>query len=302
MEPSEYGKQLIKLLDTAVLNFQNSLENIQDQVADNIEQMMSTLDTDKNGLIKPTSENFKKLASIKSQLLKVLDKTDYGNQSTKYLAAYTSFTNLTDVYFTAVANKYTVSKAMEVIKQTAIETTVQNLSKTGLISATASTMTSPVINGIINNITRGAPYLSAVKQMRQVVTGGESDGPLQRYAKPLAIDSLNRFAANYTNAAAIGLGMDWFMYVGPVIRTTRCWCKCVLKIKYIHRSEFQQLLDMDFPGFDCDVYDKTGLAQGLIEGTTPDNLTENRGGYNCNHQFSPIPDNFVPAFERARIT
>ncbi len=296
-----FSDNLIKLIDKAVTGFQNSLPGLQEQIADNIEQSMQGLERDKLGALKPNAANFKKLANIKTQLQNVLTGTDYGKISANYLAAYTSFVNMANVYFESVSESFTPTEALRAVQSAAIDSTVENLSKTGLMNGIGATLKAPVLKSITNSIASGTPYLQAIKQMRQTVTGGVNEGPVERYAKPIATDSLNRFSANYLNIGSLGLGMDWFMYVGPIIKTTRCWCRATLEIKYIHRSEFQALIDMSLPEFDCEVMETTGLAQGMIDGTTPDNLVENRGGYNCLHQLIPVPDSYVPDSAKGRI-
>ena len=47
----EYSERIVTLLDKAVTDFHNALPGIQQQVADNIEEIMSGLDKDKAGVV-----------------------------------------------------------------------------------------------------------------------------------------------------------------------------------------------------------------------------------------------------------
>lgn len=293
---------MMKLLGKATDDFTAYLPKLESQIADNIENSMSSLNKDSRGALKPTKANFKKLLSIKSDLENCLSDTDYVQQSGKYIGAYMSFADLCNQYFISLSTKYKPTDAMNAVKETAIDATIENFGKIGMMNAVNASLTTPVLNHLTNSMATGMPYLNAVKGMRLIATGGKGEGPFERYGKTIVIDSLNTFAANYINAGSIGFGLNWFMYVGAIIKTSRCWCISTKKIQYVHRSEFQRLIDMDFPEYDdCDINDKTGLPRGMKEGTNASNLISNRGGWWCNHQLIPVPENFVPQEAKLRI-
>jgi hypothetical protein len=42
--------------------------------------------------------------------------------------------------------------------------------------------------------------------------------------------------------------------------------------RYIHKSEIKTILKGEIDGHQCEIYEKTGLPKGMIEGTTEQNL------------------------------
>jgi len=69
----------------------------------------------------------------------------------------------------------------------------------------------------------------------------------------------------------------------------------------VHISEIPELLEGHIDGYDCEIYEKTGLPKGMIEGTTPENFIVNRGGWNCGHELIPVDELTVPKVVRDRI-
>jgi hypothetical protein len=67
--------------------------------------------------------------------------------------------------------------------------------------------------------------------------------------------------------------------------------------QYYHRSELPKIIKGNFAEFKemkGEIYERTGLPQGMIEDTNPSNFQTYRGGYNCGHQAYPIPASLVP--------
>ena len=109
------------------------------------------------------------------------------------------------------------------------------------------------------------------------------------------------FTAQNNKLQTDDLDTEWFMYTGSNIETTREFCQHLTKKKYIHRSEIPTILTGKIDDHQCEIYDKTGLPYGMIEGTTPENFQVNCGGWNCRHQLVPVADAVVLADVRRRF-
>lgn len=109
------------------------------------------------------------------------------------------------------------------------------------------------------------------------------------------------FTAQNNKLLTDDLDTEWFMYTGSNIETTREFCQHLTEKKYIHRSEIPTILTGKIDDHQCEIYDKTGLPYGMIEGTTPENFQVNCGGWNCRHQLVPVADAVVPAELRAKF-
>ncbi len=97
------------------------------------------------------------------------------------------------------------------------------------------------------------------------------------------------------------LGLEWFEYVGSNIETTREFCEHLTEKRYVHKSEIKTILKGDIDGHQCEIYEKTGLPKGMIEGTTEQNFQVNCGGWNCRHQLVPVAKEAVPKVLRDKI-
>jgi hypothetical protein len=90
------------------------------------------------------------------------------------------------------------------------------------------------------------------------------------------------------------LGLEWYMYVGSNLTTTREFCEHLTKKKYVHKSEIPTILEGDIDGHQCRMNKKTGLPFGLIEGTNTEDFIILNGGWNCGHQLVPVAPEAVP--------
>jgi hypothetical protein len=143
-------------------------------------------------------------------------------------------------------------------------------------------------------------------QMRDFLLTNETGaGALEKYTKQITTDALNQYAAQYTNAVTNDLGLEWFMYTGSIIDTSRPLCKALIKKKYIHKSELPDIILGKFKEFDEEggkINPKTKLPEGMIPGTNASNFHIYRGGYQCGHQLIPIDASSVPEHIRLRFS
>ena len=144
------------------------------------------------------------------------------------------------------------------------------------------------IDQLTTGITSGQSYAALTETLRKTLTDTDGGtGLLSRYAKTYATDSINHFAAEYMAAVAGDLNLEWYVYRGTNLTTTREFCELMTKKEYVHKSEIPELLKGRIDGHQCRIYDKTGLPYGMKEGTNADNFIVNRGGWNCGHQLIP---------------
>jgi hypothetical protein len=134
--------------------------------------------------------------------------------------------------------------------------------------------------------------------------GGQ--GAFARYATTYATTALSQYTGQHNQLLTKDLGLEWFMYVGSNIETTREFCEVLTKKKWIHKSEIPTILQgkIEMPDgeiVEVAIYDKTGLPKGMIADTTPENFQCNCGGWNCRHQLIPVADAVVPSDMRARF-
>jgi len=292
-------KALIALLQSTVDNFQQVIPGIQDALLDRLREELSALKL--NGkTIAISTANVKKIAEIKSKLLGIVLSDEYKAAVKDYVAAFTEINRLQNSYFNTIAKKYSPPKVTAAIQKQAVLSVLEQLTERGIETN--------VLGGIEDilrkNITTGGSYAEMQRALENNITNNTAgEGTLSKYTKQMTTDALNQYSAQYSQIVSSDLGLDWFVYAGSNLETTRPFCLACTKKRYIHRSEFPALLRGDFPefeAFDGKLY--KGLPAGMIPDTTPANLPINRGGYQCGHQLRPVSESAVPADVRALIT
>jgi hypothetical protein len=293
-------KELIDVLDKAVADFNESIPGIQRDIAAEVERFVKDLDT-KGDAIKSSVSNLRKIAAFKDRIYSIIKRSGYEQKVSEFVKAFNQVAVIQNQYFASIAKEFKPTKLLEEIKMQSIGMAIESLTEAGL----NANLIKPINDLLVRNATTGGSYAQLTQQLRDFITSGKAgEGVLERYTKQITTDSLNQYAGQYMNAVTNDLSLDWFMYTGSLIATSRPWCEACIKKKYIHRSEFPKLIEGDFPEFKAEggvIYPKTGLPSGMIAGTNPSNLNVYRGGWNCGHQLVPVSETMVPKSVRAKI-
>lgn len=249
-------------------------------------QQIKRLDT-KGDKISVTVKNLSILASIKNKLNRLILNKEYTAEIKEFAASFNTVYKLQFEYWKAVEKSFKPKPLLKAIRNQAITDTVASLTSQG-ISANVS---DNIIGILRTNITSGGSYSALAEQLRQsLVNTPESKGILDRYVKTVANDSIQQFNRQYTQIVSSDLGYTWYRYMNTDIETTRCFCDKATDKNYFHVSEVPEMLK----GLGCDIYKKTGLPYGMIDGTNPENFFIRAGGWNCRHSIHPVAERQVP--------
>lgn len=291
--PSQLINQINDLVEKSADNFNGKVPALQQRVLDEINILLKDL-TLKNGRIQANIANLKIVGSIIRKLQKIIFDEGYKSEVSEYLKAFNRISSLQNQYFKALNERYKPTKMLEAIKVDSISSTLDGLTESGL----KSNVLDPISKILKQNITTGGSYKELQETLRVNLTDDETgDGMMSKYLKTYTITSVSQYSRNYSQTASQGLNFKWFRYTGSNIKTTRCFCLAMTKKEFFHVSEIPSLLAGDFPEFQeqkCDIYSKTGLPDGMINGTNVSNFNTLAGGWNCQHGIYPVPDAFVP--------
>jgi hypothetical protein len=158
-----------------------------------------------------------------------------------------------------------------------------------------------IIDELRNAVLAGESYSELAKRLQAIQTTPTNAGLLTKHSKTYAHDAINDFMGQRNKIIGEDLRLEWYMYVGSNLITTREFCKHLTKKKYIHESEIPDILAGKIDGHQCEIYSKTHLPYGMIAGTNTSNFSIYRGGWNCGHQLVPVAPEAVPADVRAKI-
>lgn len=287
--------QLEELIRSRIDQFNSKMPGIQRQAFDKILDLTGDLDTS-NGRIKPSVKNIKLIAKIKQELNKTIFSKDYADDLDDLIKSYEEITRLQNAYFTATVGKFTVPKVLAEVQNLAIESVRESLGAEGINVNFAN----KIRDILQQNITTGGTRAQFIEQARAFVLGADDDdGGLVKYTGQIVTDSLNKYSAQYNQIITDDLGFEWYEFSGSLRDTSRDFCKKLIAAKngcmpFIHKSQFQELIEGKICGEQIPIYSKYNLPYGMEEGTNVSNLTINRGGYWCDHQLLGVSSAVVP--------
>ena len=297
MKAETYSDDLIKSIDAAIKAFNDKVPAHQQRIYKELLVLLKDLKT-KNGKILNTVDNLKLIIKVRAKLKSIIATKEYKQDVSDFVDAYDEIGTLQNKYFSSFATKFKPMATLELVKQQSIETT-----KAYLLEGGVSQQIMPDIDQILlSNITGGGSYAELTEQLRKYITKTDNEGALERYARQITTDSINQYSAAYTANISNHLGLEWYYYSNSLIPTSRPFCVHMRKdMPYFHKSEIPELLKGNINGHKVPLYDKTGLPQGMYEGTNPTSFIVYRGGYNCGHQIVPVPETIVPQSAKNRI-
>ncbi len=119
----------------------------------------------------------------------------------------------------------------------------------------------------------GLSRLELIEEMSQIA--GQSFG----MASTVIDTGLAIVGRERINDVAQDLGLEWYRYIGGVIRTSRDFC-VERDGGYYHKSEVEEWADEDW--------------DGKIPETDASTIFSYCGGYNCRHDLIPVHESSVP--------
>lgn len=261
---------------------------------------LNKLELDSNGNLKATIANLNKIAVINRRLVGIIVSDEYLSDLKKYLTTFRDVTNLQNQYWKNQVENFKPRSILKEIRNQAVADTVNKLTEAGIGVNIADGIT----NILKTNITTGGSYKQLEQQLRDnLMNNRTGEGAIEKYTKQITTDSLNQYSANYTQIVSSDLGAEWFQFQGTEIKTSRPICQAMHDAgMYFHISQVPNLLKgKDANGVTLEytdvvtgenkkvgIYAKTGLPNGMIQGTNPENYFVRRNGYQCMHQFRPV--------------
>jgi len=281
-------RQILEIIDEAPDKFSERMPAIERKVFRQISDLLKELKTTPGGKIKQTIGNLNTVNQIKGKLEKIVISKEYADLVRRFVGNFpkiANYQNSTPLLPSATKNKISI-----VAKQN-INNTLNSLIGAGY----KQEVVNKLHKTLLTNVTTGGSFSDMIEQLRAELIGTEQRaGMLSRYTRSFVVDSLGQFAGQGNKLIADALNSEWFRYIGSNIVTTRDFCRELTKKDYVHISEIPTLLEGIIDGVQVDINRTTGLPQGMIEGTNPENFIVYRGGYNCGHELIPVSDVNVP--------
>lgn len=294
---------IISTSDKACAKFAKAVTASEQHMFDEVVTLIKELETTPQGNIRTSVANLKRVQQIRTKLYKLANNKEYRKAVSELIKSFDTLYQQ-QLSFYATKNQTSVAQQKHnLVKTIARENTIAALTGDGL----SANVTKQLDQMLLRAVTSGEKFADLQKELQQyLISDKGGSGALSKYSNTYAVTALSQYAGQNNKLFTEDLGAEWFEYVGSEIETTRPFCEACLKKRYIHRSEFHDVLkghihiiggkDIDVP-----IYDKTGLPHGMIEGTNEDNFQVNVGGWNCRHQLIPVAKEAVPENIREEI-
>lgn len=285
------NKQL-QVIEDAVNKLVDELPITERHIFDRVMLLLRDLDVNAGNVVN-NSKNVVLIGRIKNELKQIVVSNDYLKKTAEFVSAYNEVDKVNAEYFALIADNYQPPAVLSEIKKLNIETTISDLTDAGV----GANFTDGIRDVLTTNITTGASYTDMVTSLRDYIIGSDKlgeNGRLVKYARQIATDSINQYNGQYIKAVTDDLGLEWYMYVGSNLKTTRPFCKALSEKLYFHVSEIPDILNGH-------IGNKTVSLAGLYPDTNEQNFFNYRGGYNCGHQIYPVMSGIVPKEVRDRI-
>lgn len=288
-----------ELLDVTS-KFGASLPAVEKQMFARVLDLMQDLDRT-GGRLRITAKNVRIIGQIRRELSAIILTPKYRKSVQEFVDAFDSIDKLQMQYFDEITGGYNPASVMRALKAETVAGVQGNLLDAGV----NYNIVQRISDTLRQQITTGGKFSDLVEDVRSTIVG-DGEGSLQRYAKTYANDALYTFNRQQNQIFTEDLGIEWYRWVGSIQDTSRPFCVAMNEaargcLKFIHVSQFPELLNGNVCGDRVKVGKKTKLPEGFKANTTPANFPTNAGGWNCSHRLIPVPESAVPKEYRDKI-
>jgi len=273
----DFMDQSLSLFDTDIQRLQKELLNFL------ITGVIAELQTE-NGIILQSAKNIQILDNFSKEM--ELFKKNFADSVFKRLGEnMIKTTGYTSDYFRLMSSKQTISNIEDKIQNIVRIAGVNpdgTLVKDGFLNklAVSEEMKGELSNLVRKGIEQQTDYKTFVNGLKETVAGKDGvNGAYERYVKGFAHDAFFAQAQQQDNFFADQLGLNYFVYGGTKIKTSRPFCvgghdKGVDK-------DFENKLSKVFSRKDAEQFDLLDWS-GKIPGIK---FIVQKGGYQCRHEL-----------------
>ncbi len=250
-----------------------------------VESLIRDLSTT-GGNIDMTASNLTKIERIDSLLKKAMGEGEYLQAAIAFKDEMAKQAAITLDYFKALTGDEVATEFGAALVRTrqadAVELILGSSMEVGFVR--------PLKDQLLAAVANNAGITDTHEALQTFVLGNaEVDGRLLAYTRTYASDVFATTDRAYTATISDDLELEWYLFTGGLINTTRCFCKN-RNAKYYHRAEIQSWGRGENLGV-CN----TGKGwAGMAKGTNEATIFSYLGGYNCQHGLGPVSVSVVP--------
>jgi hypothetical protein len=283
-------QELIDTIDESIKQWDNAIPGMEKDFFANVMRLVKKLELSGDD-IKKTVSNLRLMNRIKGELDSALYTKRYLKEVESFIKYFDQVEKIQSEYFTESFDKFSKPNIWNEIKRQTIEDVVASLTEADI----STLVIQPVADLIRDDVMNGSSWSNMVKSLEKLIESRSGlDSPLKRYSSQIVTDAINQYAAQYNNTITDDLGLQWFQYVGSLVKHSRPFCRSLVAKRWVNVAEFSQIVKGKIDGKQVPRNPRTGLPDGMIPGTNAQTLKTYRGGYRCNHLFIAVDESVVP--------
>jgi len=283
-------QELIDTIDEAIAKWDKAIPDMEKDFFANVFRLVKQLEL-KGDDIKKIVSNLRLMNKIKSELDSALYTKRYLREVDSFIKYFEKVEKIQSEYFTESFKDFKKPAIWAEIKKQTIEDVVESLTAADI----STLVVNPVSELIRDDVMNGSSWSNMVKQLDKLIESKSGlDSPLKRYSSQIVTDAINQYAAQYNNTITDDLGLQWYQYVGALVKHSRPFCRSLVQKRWVNVAEFPTIVQGKINGKQVAKNPRTGLPEGMIPGTNAQTLKTYRGGYRCNHLFIAVDESLVP--------
>lgn len=279
-------REKLRRLRTVPEEFIGMVVDNQKNLFSDVLDTLNKLEIDSAGNLVMNNENFALIEVLGDEMLEAIKQSGYKESVVGFVKEFEEQKNL---------NRSLFEETVEGFEDADVYNTIYKNAQKDAISKLAESAVDENIqaykNILNNSITNSDNFTDLIKNIQESIIGNaEIDGGLVKYAKQNASDLYSIGERNYTAAVSDSFGIEFYLYAGGEIDTTRCFCD-ERNQKIWHLKEIQAWGRGENLG-SCNI--GGGKWAGMAKGTNENTIFSYLGGYNCNHSLIPKGIKDVP--------
>lgn len=277
MNPQDLAKAIEELVLDADSKYVSAIGKIQNSLYDQLATILKNLELDSEGYIKQNAANRKILNQADNKINEVFSSSRYTTAINNYISVIPKIDLNNVKYFTSIEETFKPSRIFLKNLQT---DTISTIEKYVLRDGLQSQVINPLSQILSQNINSGGKFSGFLEQVRDYVKGNlEVEGRAMSYTRTYLRNTLFQYSRAYQESITSDLGLDWYLYSGGIIDTSREFCR-ERNGNYYHRKEIESWASLTWKG-----KDKT---------TTESSIFILLGGHGCSHSLIPVHLSVVP--------
>jgi hypothetical protein len=272
-EIEKAARKLVELIDTSESDFGRWVKKNQQLILDAIAAEIADAPTEKGKVVNNDSMR-KFIAQLPTRVRAALKKTGYAKKAADYARTFDEVQQL-QIGLHKVVNGINVANLISPVKQAMVDLTLKNLIGQGMDNI----FITPIQDKLSEHATIGTSLKDTVTSLKDFIRGNpaNTNTTFTNYSLQIGRDAIGQYDGLVNQKIANQFDLNALVYVGSVVEDTRAQCERWLESEFILISDLPNEIDWAFSN-----------GSGMIAGTTADNFTMFRGGYNCRHAAIPI--------------